>query len=265
MTTVAVLHPGEMGASIGAALRACGHRVVWASEGRSAASSARADAAGLEDVSTVARVASESSVILSICPPAFAVDVASLVAATGFAGMFIDANAIAPATAARVAASVGTAFVDGDLIGGPARPRLYLSGTGAPDVAALFDGSVVDAVVLPGEFSASALKSCYAAWTKGTQALLLAIRAVARASGVEDALLEEWQPDLVARSEAAAGSARKAWRFGGEMREIALAFSSAGAPDGFAIAAASVFDHLSVFKDVDASLDDVLALLAHGS
>ena len=58
-------------------------------------------------------------------------------------------------------------------------------------------------------------------------------------------MLAEWalsQPELVARSEAGPrGSARKAWRFVGEMDEIADAFAAAGMPDGFHRAAADVY------------------------
>ena len=101
--------------------------------------------------------------------------------------------------------------------------------------------------------AASALKVCYAAYTKGTTALLLAIRSLAQAEGVDDALLAEWaisQPELVARSEAGPrGSARKAWRFAGEMDEIADALADAGMPDGFHRGAAETYRRLDRFKD----------------
>ena len=92
-----LIHPGEMGAMVGAALRAGGESVLWASEGRSAASAERADVARLEDVGTIEELARRSDVVLSICPPAAAVAVARSVA--GFEGIYVDANAIAPATA----------------------------------------------------------------------------------------------------------------------------------------------------------------------
>ena len=97
------------------------------------------------------------------------------------------------------------------------------------------------------------MKVCYAAWTKGTAALLLTIRALAAAEGVEDALLAEWAtslPGLATQSErAATGNAPKAWRFVGEMDEIAASFTAHGLPDGFAAAAAGVYDRLAGFKD----------------
>ena len=251
VTTIGLLHPGEMGAAVGAALRDRGHRVLWASEGRSRETRERAEQAGLEDAGTVEQVVRSSEVILSICPPHAALEVAGSVA--GFRGVFADANAIAPNTAREVAAVVaagGAESVDGGIVGPPPHAggttRLYLSGSEAEPVAALFAGSTLDARVLPGEVgTASALKLAYAAWTKGTAALLLAIEELARAEGVEAPLHEEWRvslPELPERSERAARSAAaKGWRWVGEMEEIAAAFDAAGLPDGFHRAAAEVF------------------------
>lgn len=271
MGTVGLLHPGEMGASIGAALRRAGAEVLWVSAGRGAATRRRAQAAGLTDAGTLPALLARSQVVLSVCPPHAAGEVARTVAAQGFGGVFVDANAVAPSTARELGAVVeqaGGRFVDGDLIGGPVRPggatRLYLSGPAAGEVAALFAPTDLDAVTLGGDVAgASALKMCYAAWTKGTSALLLAIRAVAREHGVEAALLEEWartQPGLPARSRDAAGTARKAWRFAGEMDQIAACFAEAGLPDGFARAAAELYRRLAAFKDIesDPPLGEVL-------
>ena len=266
--TVGILHPGEMGAALGRALRGRAHEVVWASEGRSPETCRRADDAGLRDVATVAAVVREANVILSVCPPHAAVEVARSV--TGFGGLFVDANAISPATTREVADAAGAArFVDGGIVGAPpverGATRLYLSGPDASEVSGLFEGTLVDARVLSDEVgAASAMKLVYAAWTKGTAALLLAIRAVARAEGVEDALVEEWSeslPHLSERSRAAARSAgRKGWRWDYEMEEIAATFAAAGVPDGFYRAAAEVFRRSPRLDD--ATLDDVLAELA---
>lgn len=238
---VGLLHPGEMGAAIGDALRAAGHDVIWASDGRSAATRARAD--GLRDVVTVEALVAEAELVISVCPPHAALDVAR--ATRGFAGTYVDANAISPERAAEVAA-LHPAFVDGGIVGPPPRAagetRLYLSGAHAAKVAALFSGSAVDARVVP---DASALKMAYAAWSKGTAALLLAVRDVARHFGVEDALADEWrlsQPELFERLAAADRSAaKKGWRWIGEMEEIAATFEAAGAPGGFHHAAAEVY------------------------
>ena len=150
--------------------------------------------------------------IVSLCPPHAAVEVARPLAS--FDGIYVDANAISPATARAVAGLVRR-YVDGGVVGPPPRSpgttRLYLSGPEAAPVAGLFAGTTVEPVVVSAEpTAASAVKMAYAAWSKGTAALLLAIRALARAEGVEDALLAEWArslPELLDRSEAAARSA----------------------------------------------------------
>jgi 3-hydroxyisobutyrate dehydrogenase-like beta-hydroxyacid dehydrogenase len=271
MPTVGLLHPGEMGASIGVALRRAGVEVVWVSAGRGPATRRRAQAADLTDAGTLPALVARSQVVVSVCPPHAAAEVAGMVAALGFGGIYVDANAVAPTTARALGAVVEQAsgrFVDGDLIGGPVRPggttRLYLSGPAAGEVAALFAPTDLEAVALAGEVaSASALKMCYAAWTKGTSALLLAIRAAAAAHGVEAVLLAEWersQPGLADRSEAAAGTARKAWRFAGEMDQIAACLAEAGLPDGFVHSAAQLYRRLAIFKEVEGnpSLDEVL-------
>jgi 3-hydroxyisobutyrate dehydrogenase-like beta-hydroxyacid dehydrogenase len=239
--TVGLLHPGEMGAAVGAVLRGQGVRVVWASEGRSEETRARAEAAGLEDAGKVVEVA-RSDVVFSICPPHAALEVAR---SAEFAGVYVDANAVSPATAREVAEAVGE-FVDGGIVGSPphepGRARLYLSGDRASEVAELFAGSALDARVVS---NASAVKMAYAAWTKGTAAMLLAIRELARREGVEDTLLAEWDlsvPELRERYERARRSAEaKGWRWVGEMEEIAATFEAAGLPGGFHEAAAEVF------------------------
>jgi len=233
---VGLLHPGEMGAAVGAALRRNGHDVVWVSEGRSDATRARA--AGFRDAGTLPALLGEAEVVLSICPPHAALDIAR--ACDGFGGLYVDANAISPARAREVAA-LHSRFVDGGIVGGPpVEPgtTLYLTGAEAGTVAALFEGSVL---AVREVADASALKMAYAAWSKGTAALLLAIRDVAAFHGVE----HEWRlaaPELQERLAAAERSAaRKGWRWIGEMEEIADTFEAAGAPGGFHRAAADVF------------------------
>jgi hypothetical protein len=116
--------------------------------------------------------------------------------------------------------------------------------------------------------AASALKVAYAAWTKCTDMLVLAICALAAHEGVSDALMKEWsisQPDLERKSVRAAGVATpKAWRYVGEMKEIAETFESAGLPAGFHNAAAEISARLSSFKDrvePPPSVSEVIAAL----
>jgi 3-hydroxyisobutyrate dehydrogenase-like beta-hydroxyacid dehydrogenase len=266
-----------MGAALAGALAAAQSDVTigWASEGRSSDSRSRAETAGLLDLGKVGDLASWAEVVISVCPPGAAEAVADTVAGAGFAGLYVDANAIAPATARRIGnrlESAGAVFVDGGIVGPPPETpgttRLYLAGERADDIAALFAGGPPETVVVPGGVgAASAVKAAYAAWTKGSGALLLAARALARAEGVEDTLVAEWdrsQPGLAVHSEeAASGAGPKAWRLVAEMEEQAEAFAGAGLPDGFSRAAADVFARMEGFRDAGAppSLEEVLRAL----
>ena len=268
---ILLLHPGAMGASIGAALVGNGHEVAWLAEGRREATRQRAEKAGLNALATLAEGVRFAELAISVCPPEAAFEVAEAVTAAGFAGSYLDANAVAPATAERIAEIYAERYVDGGIIGPPAwregATRLYLSGVGAQDVAALFAGSLVDArAVSANRTAASALKMCYAAFTKGSSALLLGVRALAEHNGVSAELLAEWdisQPGLRDRSEATAKSTSpKAWRFAGEMREIAATFAAADLPDGFHAAAAQLYARMADLKDVaDADIHAVLEAL----
>lgn len=259
--TIAMLHPGEMGAAIGAGLVARGHRVVWASAGRSAATRKRAADCGLEDVATLARAAQAADIVFSVCPPHAAMDLARAVAACGFGGVYIDANAVSPQTTravGQVVEAAGASYVDAGIIGPPpiagASVRLYLCGSRAAEIAPLFEGHIMQSIVLDGAVgAASALKVCYAAWNKGATAMLAGIRALAGQEGVDAALISEWRismPDIPKRSEAVSVSARKAWRWIAEMEEIAASFEAAGLPAGFHLAAADIYRRLEGFKDV---------------
>jgi 3-hydroxyisobutyrate dehydrogenase-like beta-hydroxyacid dehydrogenase len=261
-TTIGVLHPGEMGAGVAGALAKAGHRVVWASNGRSPDTKERAEAAGLVDVGDVATLFSQADVVMSICPPHAALDVAREV--HGFAGLYVDANAISPAHAAQVAAIVmgaGATYVDGGIIGSPppsASTRLYLSGERAGEVAALVPDDVVTKVLDESDFAASALKMAYAAWTKGTAAMMLDIRAMARANGVEASLVEQWgesSPELLGVGRRAARQAEdRGWRWIGEMAEIASSFTDAGLPGGFHEASGEIYSRVP--RKMDATVDD---------
>lgn len=248
MARIAILHPGEMGAAIGAALVEVGHDVVWRPDGRSAATAGRAGAAGLRPVEDI----SDCTLVMSVCPPGSASEVASSV--SGFHGLYLDANAIAPQTALGIAAQTsasGMTYVDGGIIGPPptrsGTTRLYLSGPQAPAAADLFDGCRLDTRVLPGAAptAASALKMVYAAWTKIGSALLLAVDSTTDRLGLTQALRAEWelsQPDLAQRLDRALASAdAKGWRWAAEMREIAATFAAVDEPSGFGAAAAEVF------------------------
>jgi 3-hydroxyisobutyrate dehydrogenase-like beta-hydroxyacid dehydrogenase len=274
MENVGFLHPGQMGASMAASAQNSGCTVYWVSAGRSRQTRERAEAHKLVDAGTLAELCRTCSVIVSICPPEAAEAVAAEVAACAFAGIYLDANAIAPQKALRIGHLVeasGATFVDGSVIGGPAWQEgstwLYLSGSAAPRVAACFAaGPLATHIIGETAGKASALKMCYAAYSKGTAALLYAILATAVELDVWAELEQQWKRDGSGLLERARNSspniAAKAWRFTGEMAEIADTFA-AGQQAGFHLAAADVFGSLAGFREAPAEvvLEELLALL----
>lgn len=248
-----------MGAAMGAALRRVAGAVIWAAEGRSITTSKRAELADLVGVPDTAALAARADVIVSICPPHAALDVAREVA-SALAGsprrpLYLDANAVAPRTVTAIAELLGPEHtVDGAVIGPPAwepgETVLWLSGQGADALAQLFEGSPFDARVLGADLgAASALKACFALQSKAMPAAWLALAAAARAYGVEDALRSELDRegvDYTGQVDAImARAASKAWRWAGEMDEAATAFTDAGVPGGFSTAAADVYRRLA--------------------
>jgi 3-hydroxyisobutyrate dehydrogenase-like beta-hydroxyacid dehydrogenase len=273
--TIGILHPGEMGVFVAASAQNSGHALYWASQGRSAATRERAERHGLRDAQSLQRLCAACSIVVSVCPPEAAEEVAHEVLARGFRGLYVDANAIAPQRARQIEAAMdaaGADFVDGGIIGGPAWQRgstwLYLAGAQAGRVAACFSAGPLQAQVIgdtPGK--ASALKICYAAYSKGTTALLAAILAAADAWDVGPELAEQWSRDGSGLADQAPRRVRavtaKAWRFAGEMDEIAATFAAVGLPAGFHQAAAALYRRLAGFKDQEdtTSLAAVLAAL----
>lgn len=260
---VGILHPGAMGAVLAGEASV---PVMWASEGRSPETSERATTGGLVDTGSVSDLVAASDMLISVCPPHAAADVAVQVERLGFEGIYVDANAIAPSTVRAIATRFDR-FVDGGIVGPPPTEpglsRLYLAGPEAGTVAALWDRSNLDTRVLDGSIgSASALKAAYAGWTKGSAALLLAVRAYAEANGLGDEIIAEWETSIPGLADRAVGTARrigrKAWRFEGEMAEIAVAMEDAGLPGGFHDAAREIYHRLSDLKGVEEqSVEDV--------
>jgi 3-hydroxyisobutyrate dehydrogenase-like beta-hydroxyacid dehydrogenase len=252
VTRVGLLFPGEMGTLIGAAARA---DVLWASEGRSVTTARRADAAGFRDVETVAALAESSEVVLSVCPPAIAERVAEEVAGLGFDGLYVEANAISPARAERIATALAGSrarVVDGAIIGRTGL-NLYLSGDDAAvaQAAELFADGDVNAVSLDGGVgAASALKMAFGGWNKAGIALAAQAYAIARAYSVEGALAEEG-----VESERILQAGPKAWRWAPEMEEVAETCASLGLPAEMARGAAQLFSRWSAHRDQPAELD----------
>lgn len=275
MTKIGILHPGEMGVAIAASAIQSGHEVYWLTAGRSPNTRARAEKHQLIGLQSLEELSQTCETIISICPPDAAEDVARGMAHTSFRGLYLDANAISPERAVRIGQMMeaqGIAFVDGGIIGPPAwtpnETWLYLSGPRAEDIAACFAGGLLETKILGDEFGkASALKMCYAAYTKGTSALFSAILAVAESLDVRQELYQQWEMDEAGFSDQVNRRVRRvtarAWRFKGEMKEIAATFREAGLPDGFHEAAAEVYRRMAGFKDASEVpvLDDVLNAL----
>ena len=261
MSKIGILHPGEMGISVAASAINNGHQVYWVSQGRSNKTRARAEKYRLTEVESLSQLCQTCEIILSVCPPNAAENVAQSVIETGFRGLYLDANAIAPQRSIKIGKlmeATGIRFVDGGIIGGPAwTPRetqLYLSGGAAVEIAFCFVGGPLETKVIGTDIGkASALKMCYAAYSKGTTALLAAILATSESLGVRENLYEQWDMDNTGFSDQAnrrvRNVTRKAWRFEGEMKEIAQTFQEAGLTDGFHEAAAEIYHRMAGFKD----------------
>jgi 3-hydroxyisobutyrate dehydrogenase-like beta-hydroxyacid dehydrogenase len=272
---IGILHPGNMGISIAASAQNSGHTVYWASEGRSPQTHERAERFNLLDAQTLATLCLTCSIIISVCPPHAAEEVAHQVIAHAFQGLYLDANAISPQRTKRIGQAVeeaGATFVDGGIIGGPAwepgRTWLHLAGRNAGVAASCFSAGPFETNVIGEEIGkAAALKMCFAAYTKGTTALLCGILAAAETLEVRGELQDQWSRGGSGLHEQAPQRVRrvteKAWRFVGEMEEISSTFRAAGMPGGFHAAAAELYRRIAHFKDAPATppLDSVLAAL----
>jgi 3-hydroxyisobutyrate dehydrogenase-like beta-hydroxyacid dehydrogenase len=260
--TVGLLHPGQMGAAVGHELTKAGVHVLWCPAGRSEASVRRAEQAGFEAVPELGALLERSSMVISLCPPAAAEETADSVREEGFSGVFVEANAISPDRAARIAAGMvghGARVVDGCVIGPPpggtVATHLYLSGEGAEsaEVAELFAGTAVVPLQIEGQVgAASALKMAYGSYQKAACALAGVAQALGRAHGVGEHLTAEARrlaKSPLATPEYLTGVAAKAWRWAPEMREVSQSLAAAGLPREMAEAAATVFDFWERDKD----------------
>jgi len=258
---VGILSPGEMGSGVGTVLHQHGLRVMTCLAGRGPESRERAARAGFEDVADLEALVRTCDVLLSILPPSVAGAVADQVAAaltaTGSDLLYVDCNAIAPNTASGIFRTVtagGARFADAGIIGPPpTRPgnRIFTSGPGSTEFAAALGGFGLDIRILDGEVGqASGLKMCYAAMTKGVRALGAELLTAARLLGVEDTLLAEQSVggDVAAVrrfvERALPTMPPKAYRWIGEMEEIARCFEDLGLPGRLMLGAADVYTNV---------------------
>jgi 3-hydroxyisobutyrate dehydrogenase-like beta-hydroxyacid dehydrogenase len=240
--TVGLLSPGDMGGAIGEVLRTNGARVLTCLRGRSERTRTLAEQAGIEDRPSLDALVVECDVVLCVLVPARAVavaqEVAAAIRATSADVLYVDCNAIAPRTVRQIgeiAGAAGARVADVGIVGAPPRKpgtRFYASGAGAPELARLADYGL-DVRVIGDELGqASGLKMCYAALTKGLTALGVELLLAARLLGLEEALRAEQRasiPDVLAWLERAVpGMPPKAYRWVGEMEEIAATFADVG-------------------------------------
>lgn len=255
--TIGIVSPGDMGHAIGAVLVQHGLRVLTTLQGRSPRTVALARQAGITDVGDDETLVRETDMLLSVLVPAqayaFAERMATVMRATGSTPLFADCNAISPRTALSIEGllrEVGAEVVDVGIIGSPPRAgrsetRLYASGSGAERLAALNEYGLDVRVIGPQVGRASGLKMCYASLTKGLTALATQALTAAAALGLSETLtgeLQESQAGLFAWIERQVPRMPpKAYRWVGEMEEIARTFADVGLPPEMLQGAAALY------------------------
>jgi 3-hydroxyisobutyrate dehydrogenase-like beta-hydroxyacid dehydrogenase len=236
----------------------------------------RAAQFGLTPVATLAELLERSDIVISLCPPAAAEDLARDVAGRRFAGVYVEANAINPARVQRIAVLLESdaTVVDGGVVGSPPvggkTPALYLSGPAdaTERIEALFARTAVRTAVLGTEVGkASALKLAYASFQKTSRVLVALAVGMAREHGVDQELIEvasRRTDSYLSEPQYVAKTAARAWRWGPELEEAADALAAAGLPPEMLRAAASTLARWNDVKDDSSlTLTDALDRLAH--
>jgi 3-hydroxyisobutyrate dehydrogenase-like beta-hydroxyacid dehydrogenase len=240
---VGLMSPGDMGQAVAIQIKARGLNVYTALEHRSERTRALAREAGIIDVGTLARLVAECDVVLSIMDPGaalgFAREASDALRASGRRTLIVDCNAIAPETVREIAGLVeraGGRFLDAGIIGPPprgeAKANLYVSGPGAADLEQLAGPQLIVHVIGEGIADASALKMCYGALNKGTQALWLEVLIAAQRLGIAGLLEQQLQQSQADRYSWALSQfpilTPKAYRWVPEMLEISKTLVAAG-------------------------------------
>lgn len=257
---IGVASPGDMGQAVAQTLKAGGFAVYTALEGRSARSRALALEAGIEDCGGMHELVATCDVLLSILNPAAAVDNARTAAAAmracGKHPLYVDCNAVAPQTMheiARIVAEAGGECLDAGIIGPPPRGkagmRLYVSGPRAARLQAFNVGGIAVRVLGERVGDASAIKMCYASYTKGAVALGVEMLMAARRLGVGEALDRELRDSAADNRQWILGRSTamppKAYRWVPEMREIAKTFEGAGLTPRILLGAADMYEMIA--------------------
>jgi 3-hydroxyisobutyrate dehydrogenase-like beta-hydroxyacid dehydrogenase len=285
---VGILSPGDMGHTVGRVLVINGMKVITCLEGRSARTAELAGQAGIEAVPTYGELLNDADMILSILVPAEAKKAAALVAKTlqetGGRVVYVDCNAVAPATVKEIGDIIlgaGSRFVDAGIIGPPPNPktstRIYASGTDAGEFAELSEFGLDVRVIGKEIGQASGLKMVYAAMTKGTSALSIELLVAARRMDLYDALVDEFKLSQSGRLDSLTRSLQsvpsKSRRWIGEMEEIASTLGSLGLTRKIFEGAADIYrfvarnpvaDETPETIDRSRTLEQLIRILAEG-
>jgi 3-hydroxyisobutyrate dehydrogenase-like beta-hydroxyacid dehydrogenase len=283
--TIGLLSPGDMGHSIGDVLKSNGLQVLTCLSGRSERTRALASASGFEDTANLEELVTLSDIVLSVLVPAeaggVAQSVAAAVRATNADLLYVDCNAISPRTVRGIGETMfasGARFADVGIVGPPPRKlgtRFYTSGPGAEELAVLNDVGLDVRVIGDQIGQASGLKMCYGALTKGLQALGTELLVAAKLMGLEETLRAEQResiPDVLGWLERGLPTMPpKAYRWVGEMEEIASTFADLGMTPNIFTGAADMYRFVAETsigkespeaRDQNRGMDGVIAALA---
>ena len=257
--TVGVMSPGDMGSGVGGVLKKNGLRVLTALDGRSDASKKRAAEEDFEDVESLDELVKQCDLVLSILVPSeallFAQDIAEAIVRTNSEIAVADCNAVSPATGIKIdeiITAAGGKFIDSGIIGPSPRmgasPRFYASGEHAHILGEL-DGKGIDVPIMDGPVGrASGLKMVYAALTKGAAALHASTLMTATSLGIYDDLIKELELSQSGTLETMGrvkSISAQAFRWIGEMEEIAATFEDVGTTPNIHTGAAETFQTIA--------------------
>ena len=253
---IAILSPGDMGHAVGRALSEHGFDILTLLEGRSERTRALAQDAGFRTSASLNELMIEADLVLSILVPAHAEAVAKEIAQaleeTGESTLIADCNAISPMRSeyiGRIVESAGGRYIDASIIGHPpgrdVAPRFYVSGSYADSMLEL-DGKGIVVKNLGNDIGrASGIKMCYAALTKGTSTLQVALLTVAESLGLSAELHDELAYSQKGALDSMKSGISKlppnAHRWIGEMEEIATTFAAEGVTPHFHLGAAAIY------------------------
>lgn len=260
LQNIGIVSPGDMGQAVAQSINGLGLAVHTALDGRSARTKTLAREAGLNDCGSIQKLVDTCDIILSILNPAAAVDnaraVAAAMQASGRHPIYADCNAIAPQTAQEIDAIIraaGGTCIDAGIIGPPPRGkasmRLYVSGPNAEIMEQLGCPGIVVRVMSARIGDASAIKMCYASYTKGAVALGVEMMMAARRLGVDAALDRELQQSAADNRQWVLSRTTvmppKAYRWVPEMLEIAKTFEGARLTPRILLGAADMYEMIA--------------------